>query len=71
MCDMWYITIKVFLFKFGISAHYHSKVWGQKGFLMVLKEVSFKFPSEIILKRWFGAQETFLIIVNVENGCAA
>jgi len=28
-------------------------------------------PSEIILKCWFGAQETFLIIINVENSCAA
>jgi len=24
-------------------------------------------PSEIILIRWFDAQETFLIIINVEN----
>ncbi len=28
-------------------------------------------PSEIILICWFAAQETFLIIINVENGCAA
>ncbi len=27
--------------------------------------------SEIIVICWFGAQETFLIIVNVENSCAA
>ncbi len=26
-------------------------------------------PSEIIC--WFAAQETFLIIINVENSCAA
>ncbi len=25
-------------------------------------------PSEIILICWFGAQETFIIIINVENG---
>ncbi len=28
-------------------------------------------PSEIILISWFGPQETFLIISNVENSCAA
>ncbi len=28
-------------------------------------------PSEIILICWFGAQETYLIIINVENDCAA
>ncbi len=28
-------------------------------------------PSEIILICWFGAQETFHIIINVENSCAA
>ncbi len=27
-------------------------------------------PSEIILIYWFAAQETFLIIINVENSCA-
>ncbi len=26
-------------------------------------------PSEIILIYWFAAQETFLIIIIVENGC--
>jgi len=28
-------------------------------------------PSEITLIWWFAAQETFLIIINVENSCAA
>ncbi len=28
-------------------------------------------PSEIILIFWFAAQETFLIVINVENCCAA
>jgi len=28
-------------------------------------------PSEIILTFFFGAQEIFLIIINVENNCAA
>ncbi len=28
-------------------------------------------PSEIILICWFAAQETFLIIINVENSCTA
>ncbi len=28
-------------------------------------------PSEIIIICWFAAQETFLIIMNVENCCAA
>ncbi len=28
-------------------------------------------PSEIILICWFGAQETFLSIINVENSYAA
>ncbi len=28
-------------------------------------------PSEIILICWFGAQETFLIIINVKNNCSA
>ncbi len=26
------------------------------------------YPSEFILICWFGAQETFIIIINVENG---
>ncbi len=28
-------------------------------------------PSEIIPLRWFGGQETFLIIINVENSCGS
>jgi len=28
-------------------------------------------PSKIILICWFGAQQTFLIIINAENDCAA
>jgi len=28
-------------------------------------------PLEIIVICWFGAQETFLLIINVENICAA
>jgi len=28
-------------------------------------------PSEIILKCWFGAQETLLIIIIVETSCTA
>ncbi len=28
-------------------------------------------PSEIILMCWFAAQDTFLIIMNVGNWCAA
>ncbi len=28
-------------------------------------------PSEIILICWFFAQETFLIIINIKNSCAA
>ncbi len=28
-------------------------------------------PSEIILIFWFAAQETFLIVINVEDCCAA
>jgi len=28
-------------------------------------------PSEIIIIWWCAAQETFLIIINVQNGCAA
>jgi len=28
-------------------------------------------PSEIILICWFGAHETFLIIINTEKSCAA
>jgi len=27
--------------------------------------------SEIILICWFAAQDTFLLIINVENSCAA
>jgi len=29
------------------------------------------YPSEIILMCWFDAQETFIIIINAENSCAA
>ncbi len=28
-------------------------------------------PSEIILICWFAAQEAFMIIIDVENSCAA
>jgi len=28
-------------------------------------------PSEIILIGQFAAQETFLILISIENGCAA
>ncbi len=28
-------------------------------------------PSEIVLISWFGAQETFLVIMNAKNSCAA
>ncbi len=28
-------------------------------------------PSEIILICWFAAQDTLMIIINVENSCAA
>ncbi len=28
-------------------------------------------PSDVLLLRWFGAQETFIITINVENSCAA
>ncbi len=28
-------------------------------------------PSEIIIIYWFAAQETFLIIISVQNSCAA
>jgi len=28
-------------------------------------------PSEIILMCWFAAQETFIIVINVEKRCAA
>jgi len=28
-------------------------------------------PLEIILICWFAAQETFFIIINVKNSCAA
>ncbi len=28
-------------------------------------------PSEIILIYWLNAQETYIIIINVENSCAA
>ncbi len=27
-------------------------------------------PSETILKCWFAARETFLVIISVENSCA-
>ncbi len=28
-------------------------------------------PSEIIIIYWFATQETYLMIINVENSCAA
>ncbi len=40
-------------------------------FLKVLNSSESHDPSEIILICWFGAQEAFLIIINVENSCAA
>ncbi len=40
-------------------------------FSIITPVFSFTWSSEIILICWFAAQETFLIIINVENSCAA
>ncbi len=38
--------------------------------ITVLQSLVSHYSSEIILKLWFGAQETSLIIINVKNSCA-
>ncbi len=40
-------------------------------FSIITPVVSVTQSSEIIIIYWFTAQETFLIIINVENSCAA
>ncbi len=40
-------------------------------FSIITPVFSVTWSSEIILICWFAAQETFLIIINVENSCAA
>ncbi len=35
----------------------------------LIQSSGFHDPSEIVLICWFGAKETFLININVENGC--
>ncbi len=40
-------------------------------FSIITAVFSVTWSSEIILICWFAAQETFLIITNIENSCAA
>ncbi len=40
-------------------------------FSIITPVFSVTWSSEIILICWFAAQERFLIIINVENSCAA
>ncbi len=40
-------------------------------FSIITPVFSVTWSSEIIIIYWFAAQETFLIIINVENSCAA
>ncbi len=40
-------------------------------FSIITPVFSITWSSEIIIISWFGVQETFLIIINVENSCAA
>ncbi len=40
-------------------------------FSIITPVFSVTWSSEIILICWFAAQETFLIIINVEDSCAA
>ncbi len=40
-------------------------------FIIITPVFSVTWSSEIILICWFTVQETFLIIINVENCCAA
>ncbi len=40
-------------------------------FSIITPVFSVTWSSEIILICWFAAQETFLIIINVKNSCAA
>ncbi len=40
-------------------------------FSIITSVFSVTWSSEIILIYWFTAQETFLIIINVENSCTA
>ncbi len=40
-------------------------------FSIITPVVSVTQSSEIIIIYWFTAQETFLIMINVENSCAA
>ncbi len=58
------------------SMHFDRKGWGirknacKNYGLSVQWPLVSRDPSEIILIYWFGAQEIFLIIINVENSCA-
>ncbi len=63
------------VFYFNVYFQYNVLFWCNAEFPAVINSslqssVSHD-PSEINIMYWFAAQETFLIIVNVENRCAA
>ncbi len=67
--QLWHgiITIQNNLFLF----EYMFKCTKAVFFSIITPVVSVTQSSEIIIIYWFTAQETFLIIINVENSCAA
>ncbi len=63
---------KTNVFFFNLFVKYNLFLWCKAEFSASLLQSSVSHdPSEIILICWFAAQETFLIINNAENSCAA
>jgi len=61
------ITVSNTSFKFQhnlISTKYHLFLWWQMSFSIIFQS---SVSSQIILLCWFAAQETFIIIISVEN----
>ncbi len=56
------------IFCFNIVFKYDLFLWWQSWIFSIITSVSHD-PSEIVLIYWFAAQETFLIIINVEKIC--
>ncbi len=68
------IFLSFFLsFCFSITFFFFNEIYscaGKAEFQQPLLQSSgFHDPSEIVLICWFGAKETFLININVQNGC--
>ncbi len=68
---MWFCNTVILWYIITISNNYFIPVIKAEFSASLLQSSVSHDPSEIILIYWFAAQKTFLIIINVENSCAA